>query len=320
MSIKNSPWPFLKKGDIVDIIAPSSGVPTNDLHKYYRQVKEVFEKIGLIARIPDDLIEIGQDLFSANSLDYRANHLIYALTNDESKAVWAIRGGYGAAKIIPYLEKISNLPQSKIVLGFSDITALHLFLNNKWNWNSIHSAVLNQIIQNENFIAELEPILFGKQEKIIYDQLIPLNKAASQVNEISAPITGGNLAIVQTSIGTSWEMQSKEKIVFLEDVGEEGYRIDRMLNHLEQASLFEGVKAIIFGEITPPKNIFPETCESAINNFASKIDIPVFSLPIIGHNIKHNSPLPLGTACKLSALGDNKFILECETGGYDADS
>ena len=308
----NKFWPFLKSGDIVDIIAPSSSVPTDNLNEYYLKAQASLAKFGLIARIPLDLITPGKDLFSANSLEYRAEHLIYALTNTESKAVWAIRGGYGAAKLIPFLEKIEEPKQAKLLLGFSDITALHLFLENKWHWSSMHSAVINQIIINSKLLDELKPIIFGDQVSISYTQLTPLNNIAKQVQNISASITGGNLSLVQTSLATSWQINAPGKIVFLEDVGEQGYRIDRMLNQLLQAGVFDNAKAVIFGEITPPAGEI-DLCSLAIENFAQQLNIPVLSLPIIGHNINSNSPLALGTPCSLS-LGEHPLLV-CTTGG-----
>ncbi|MCT4635779.1 MAG: LD-carboxypeptidase [Rickettsiales bacterium] len=310
----NKSWNFLKPGDVVDIIAPSSAVPVDNLLEYYQRSKKILKSIGLIARIPDDLIDLEKDPFSANSLEYRAKHIINAFTNTDSKAVWAIRGGYGAAKLIPFLEKIEVPNVPKLLMGFSDITALHLFVENKWNWNSIHCAVISQIIRNPKLLDELKPVLFGEQVNINYNQLTPLNDNAKKAKNIEGAITGGNLCLVQTSLATSWQINTKDKIIFLEDVGEKGYQIDRTLNHLYQAGVFKRAKALIFGEITPElekdgKNL----CTIAIENFSKLLDIPVLSLPIIGHNSNCNSPLSLGTSCNLT-LGE-KPVLTCLSGG-----
>lgn len=312
----NKPWPFLKPGDVVDVVAPSSG-GLNYSASYYQEARDLLASIGLIARIPSDLVIEGADLFSANNLEYRKNHLIDAFTNDQSKAVLAIRGGYGAAKLIPFLEKITPPVQPKLLLGFSDITALHLFLENTWHWNSMHSTVINQIMVNPQLLHELKPIVFGEKVGVSYKQLVPLNDLAAQPQTIEGSITGGNLSLVQTSLATSWQIQAKDKIIFLEDIGEKGYRIDRMLNHLLQAGIFDSAKAVIFGEITPPILQAGEIdlCTPAIEKFAKQLNIPVLSLPIVGHNMNHNSPLPLGVACSLT-LGEEPE-LNCLTGGYD---
>lgn len=310
----NKSWQFLNPGNIVDIIAPSSSIPNVDLLEYYQKVKQILASIGLIARIPDNLIVLGEDSFSANSLKYRADHIINAFNNNESKAIWAIRGGYGAAKLIPFLEKIAEPIQPKLLLGFSDITALHLFLNNKWHWSSIHSPVINGLITNPKSIDELKPILFGEQKNITYNQLTPLNNYAKNSQDIEGEIIGGNLCLVQTSLAASWQIDTRNKIVFLEEVDERGYRIDRMLNHLLQAGVFKDAKAVIFGQIIPGyEKDGANLCEIAIENFIESLDIPVLSLSTIGHNGYLNSPLPFGAICHLS-LGDQP-VLVCSSGG-----
>ncbi len=308
-----SKWKYLQEGDIIDIIAPSSGVPTDNLQEYYSKVKDLFFRHGLVARINEDLIVIENDPFSANSLNYRKDHFISCLTNKESKAVWAIRGGYGAAKILPFLEKL-DLPQTnKLLLGFSDITALHLYFNKNWKFASLHAPVVNQALVNEKFMDEILALITGKKQMIDFNNLKALNEFAKEQVSISATIIGGNLSLIQTSLATSWEIDSEGKILFIEDVGEQGYKLDRMLNHLLQAGIFAKAKAVIFGQFNPPKDIVPDLCEVAIENFAKELQIPAISLPLIGHSFVDNSPLPFGALCDLT-LGDN-ILLKCSTGG-----
>ena len=311
----NQPWAYLKPGDIVDVIAPAFAPITDDLPAYYIKITNILASMNLKARIPVDLVEFGADLFAANTIEYREKHLIYALNNSESNAVWAVRGGYGAAELIPALEKIIAPNQPKLLLGFSDITALHLYINNNWHWNSMHAPVLNQAINNPHLLYPIKPLIFGYNETIGYDNKIsPLNDLAKISGKITAEITGGNLALVEASLATSWQIQAKDKIIFLEDVGERGYRIDRMLHHLLQAKVFAQAKAVIFGEITPELEADgKDLCAPAIHEFANKLNIPVFSLPFIGHSSAHNLPLPLGTDCNL-ILGDNPS-LTCAVGG-----
>ena len=303
-------WQFLKPGDIVDIVAPSSNVP-RDLEEAYKKTHEIITQMGLIARIPDEMIVPGKDPFSANDLCTRIKQLIYALTNETSKAVWPIRGGYGAAKIIPFLEKITPPSNAKLLLGFSDITALHLFLQSKWNWTSLHSPVINQLITNPDLINIIKPVIFGKNS-IQYKNLIPLNDRAKITQVIEAEIIGGNLSILQTSLATSWQIQGKNKIIFIEEVGERGYRIDRMLNHLMQAGVFENAKAIIFGEITPELEPIDKRnlCMIAVEGFSKQLNIPVLHFPFIGHNNRHNLPLPFGNTCSLR-INENYSQLDC---------
>jgi len=310
---ENKSWAFLKPGDVVDVVAPASaGLDNSD--EYYQRVKHCLASIGLVARIPTDMIVIGKDPFSANSTRSRAKHLIKALTNKESKAVWAIRGGYGSAKIIPFLGNIPQPQKPKLLLGFSDITALHLFVENKWGWSSIHAPVISQLLVNPKLLDELKPIVFGEKLSVEY-RPIALNKSARKAQVLNASITGGNLSLVQTSLATAWQIDAKDKIIFLEEVGEKGYRIDRMLNQLLQAGVFASAKAVVFGGITPPslKEGEQDLTGAAVKNFAKQLAIPVLFLPTIGHDIENNSPLPLGSSCRLSLGKKPKLI--CLTGG-----
>lgn len=301
-------WQFLKPGDIVDIVAPSSNVPRN-LEEAYKRTHEILEQMGLVARLPEGMIISGRDPFSANDLETRTSQLIEALTNETSKAVWPIRGGYGAAKIIPFLEQITPPIKPKLLLGFSDITALHLFLQSKWHWSSLHSPVINQLITNPELIGVVKPVIFG-EKPIQYKGFKPLNKLAEIPQIIEAEITGGNLSLLQASLATAWQIDGKDKIIFIEEVGERGYRIDRMLNHLLQAGVFKEAKAVIFGEITPELEMDKSNlCMVAIENFAKNLNIPALHFPFIGHDSKNNLPLPFGNICSLTTGIDSH--LDC---------
>lgn len=305
-------WQHLKAGDIVEVIAPSSAVITPDISSYLIKIKQLFNSLGLIAKFNNDIISPEKDLFSANSLDYRVSNLQAALNNSESKAIWCLRGGYGASKIIPYLEQMDQ-PQPKLLIGFSDITAIHLLIQQKWQWPSIHGPVVSQIINNENLLLPLIPLLFGKQQSISFDQLTKLNTHCNNKNIIEAKIIGGNLSIVTSSLGTSWQIDASNRIIFLEDVGERGYRIDRMLTQLDQAGIFNQAKAIIFGQFINGKE--PDGSDltmQTLQNFSASVNIPVLYFPSFGHSSDLNLPLPLGTE---SILDLNKQSLKCLSGG-----
>lgn len=134
-------WQPLKQGDVVDLIATGYGVKAEDLNKYDAEIRS----LGLIPRIPDDLL--GDDLFCSNKKEIRQKHLINALTAQDSNAVWCIKGGYGTSALLPDLYNIPQPSHNKLVIGFSDITVLHLFLNNNWGWASVHGTVLFNFVE-----------------------------------------------------------------------------------------------------------------------------------------------------------------------------
>ncbi len=296
-------WRPLFKGDIVDIIAPAHGISDRDISK----ASEYIKSLGLTPNIPDNLI--GEDLFHSNSHDMRLEHLKNALTNNESKAIWCIKGGYGTAHLIPNLTEMPKPPNAKLLIGFSDITALHIFLNDKWGWNSLHAPILWQMtgdkISNES-AKQLEQLIFGNIKEVSLS-LISLNNAI--ISNIKSTVTGGNLTILQNSIGTDWQIDTVGKILLIEEVDEEPYKIDRSLLHLKQAGIFNDVRAIIFGDFNY-KNKAKEHDAIILElllNFTELIDAPVFRATGVGHT-EINNAIPLGTEATIESN-----ILTCKS-------
>lgn len=289
----------LEPGDIVDIVAPSSKCHPSVLGK----IRELLDSWGLNCRIPDDIF--GESLLYANSDEKRFSHLQSALLNEESKMVWCLLGGYGSTKLIPMLNKLNAPSKSKLFIGFSDATALHIFLQGQWGWSTIHGpsgyqASLNKV--SVDSINLLKKLIFN-EELSPYEQLTPLNSIAMQNAKICAPIIGGNLHLIQASLGTSWQINANDKILFIEEINERAYRIDRALAHLSQAGLFENTKAILFGDFIDkgePDGKF--LVMNTIKEFASQCHLPVLQINNIGHG-SINNPIILGSTAKLS-IGD----------------
>ena len=291
-------WNILKQGDIVDIIAPAHGVSDSEIAASHNYIKS----IGLTPRIPDNLI--GESLFHSNTYDVRLNHLKNALSAEDSVAVWCIRGGYGTANLLHELSDLQKPAQPKLVIGFSDITALHIFVNQKWGWSSLHGPVLWQVANNvisEKSKTDLENVIFGRNSKQKFE-LTKMNNAPS--DNIESSITGGNLTIIQNSIGTSWQIQPENKILLLEEVDEEPYKIDRSLNHLKQSGIFNDATAIIFGDLTASKEhlfsdkLYSQKIDLTLKDFAREAYIPVFRIENIGHG-DINHPIALNTNAAL---------------------
>lgn len=287
---------FLRPGDVIDVIAPSSKCHPSVLDR----MKELVESWGLKCHIPQDLF--GENLLYANSDERRLEHLTSALLNPHSKAVWSLLGGFGATKLIPALDKIPSPPFAKSFIGFSDITALHLFLTDRWGWTTIHGpsgyqASLNKI--SIDSIQLLKNVLCDQGSVLKYGQLIPLNKPALNDRVVRVPLTGGNLHLVQASIGTSWHISAAEKILFLEETNERAYRVDRVLEHLKQANVFDRVQAVLFGDFIDkgePDGRF--LVHEVLQHFAQQCSFPVLQIKHVGHG-SINNPLLLGSMAEL---------------------
>jgi muramoyltetrapeptide carboxypeptidase len=280
----------LKNNYIVDVVAPSSA--GNDPSHLDLAIKH-YTNLGYKIHYPENMLDFS-NTFHANTDEFRSKTLVDALLNSESNIVWCWKGGYGASKLIPDLLKISKPKHEKFFIGFSDITALHIFLNQHWGWKTIHGASFSNPVRkefdpkNSQYVLN---IIDGKTKKIIIDDL----KMLSGSGDVSGIITGGNLSMIEQSIGTAWQVDMTDKIVILEDVDERGYRVDRMLDHLLQAGILNKAKAVVFGQFTGSKEKDnSDHVPIAIEQFCKKVSYPVYRINSIGHDYQ-NIPFVYGS-------------------------
>lgn len=295
-------WEPLLPNDLVDIVAPASASAEEKLDHGLSWLRNN----GLHPRMPEDMIQT--DLFFAAPLEKQWEHFKQALYSD-AKVIWCLRGGYGSMRLIPLLEKLTPPEKPKLLIGFSDITALHLFFNQKWNWPTLHGRTISQLRTDWELNQEhqqLIDLIFGKIDQVSFSNLTPLNEAALKSTSIEAPVIGGNLSLLQTSLGTSWEINPEGKMIFIEDVSERGYSIDRMLEQLLQAGILDKKpKALLIGDFTEGKEKNGEDLVPvALKRFAQRVDYPVVMGLPCGHAKNSNAPLPLNTNAILT-LGTN---------------
>ena len=260
----------------IEVVAPGSGTDMNAIH-------DLEALTCLNVNIPQNLVT--QDIpLHANLDKQRFLFLKNALLSpSKDTIIWSLRGGYGSARLINSLEKLKKPKTEKLFIGFSDITALHLFLSQKWQWKTIHGAGLADILNKDkdpNNFMEIAEIVSDKTSILRINNIKPLNDLAKKLKKTRGLLTGGNLSIVQSSIGTSWQINTTGKILFFEDINEPGYRIDKMLNHLKQVGIFKNVKGIIFGDFTDPED---KLIDMALERFALETKIPVFKTNQFGH-------------------------------------
>ena len=212
------------------------------------------------------------------------------LLKSNTKILWSFRGGYGIDKIMPYIVKENySKTNKKIIVGYSDLTALQIYFSQEYGWKNISGCMLKEYFDKDKSNKSKETIykyLSGKIKYLKLYKLKPLNKLAENTNEINGKTTGGNMTSIQSGIGTNWQIYTKNKIVFLEDVNINGYQIDRILTHFKNIGLFNKVKAIIFGDFGNNKQNI-----KVLQHFANSISIPVFQTNEFGH---HKENLPIG--------------------------
>ena len=268
------------------------------------------KQVGLVPRWPENMINT--DLFFAAPLEQQWEQFKAALYSD-AKVIWCLRGGYGSMRLLPLLEQLTPPRTPKLLIGFSDITSLHLFFNQKWNWPTLHGRTITQLDPAWEMSLEhqqLIDVLFGNIQQVEFPNLIPLNQAAKQNSSLKGRVVGGNLRMIQSSLGTPWQIKPKGKILFIEDVSERGYSVDRMLEQMCQAQLLdEGLSALVIGDFTDGlekngENLVP----AAFERFAARVSYPVLTGMPCGHATGQNTPLPLNTPSTLY-LGDNPRLI-----------
>ena len=226
----------------------------------------------------------------------------------DSKVVWCLRGGYGCQRMLPYLWKIREPRQKKILIGYSDITALHWYVNTKWQWPSIHFPVLVHMDKvKKSALARLQSLLEGKQKVICFRQLRLLNPQVVGQNkkDIKSLLVGGNMTLIQTCLGTEWSGGFRHHVLFLEDIGESLYRVDRALWQMRHAGVFNRLRALILGDFITSKNegmakpTEKRKWQEFFYAFARTVSFPVLTGLPAGHG-KHNEAIILKTPATLS--------------------
>jgi muramoyltetrapeptide carboxypeptidase len=269
---------FLKKGDKVALIAPASFVVEESIV----QAERLLTSWGLVpVRGAHVLHKSGS---FAGTDQARLSDLQTAFDDKSIKAVWAIRGGYGLLRIIADIDFTVFNKHPKWVVGFSDMTAVHNLLHNK-GFMSIHALMPIQlhaeIPATEAAIISLKNALFGKNLK----HVLP-GCTMGKTGSISGELVGGNLSLLESLTGTKYQLKTKGKILFIEEVGEPLYKIDRMIQSLKLAGCFKGLKGLIVGGFTSIQETevsFKKTYHNIISEAVSEYSFPVLFDVLAGH-------------------------------------
>jgi len=304
-------WEPLKEGGKIHIVAPSSGPAGTEA--YLNASITFLKENGFVAEVRNGLI-VPQTLGYANTLANRQKHLKDVLFDENVDIVWALRGGRGASEVIMPLEDLPAPLKLKLILGFSDTTAVHL-LAAKWGWPSLHCPVLayhEKGAHTVNKNTSLQPvfdILLGKTQEVNYT-LKPLNSIAQKYQgTISSQIRGGNASVIQRSIGTPTHLKTSRRILFLEDIGEPATKFLEIMTHFQRARLLKKVDAIILGDFESGlTGDQPSALRVAKDEFLedmTKLNIPVLGSAEFGHG-NLNYPLPFGTPAELDFRGINE--------------
>ena len=287
--------PYLKNGDIIAIVSPAGYISLEDVQPSIKKLEEWGYKV-VVGN------SIGKKDFTFGGTDEeRLQDFQSMLDNDEVKAILCARGGYGIIRIIDQINfnKFSRFP--KWIIGFSDATILHCHVNRNCRVATVHSKMCNSFpldwdaaedIQ-KNSIYSIYETLSGK--KIMYD--VKSNQS-NRIGKCTGELIGGNLRCIENLSGTKSEIQTRNKILFLEDTDEYLYNIDRMLWNLKRAGKLSALKGLIIGGFKIKKDDegeeFGKTLEEIVVEKVKTYHYPVcFDFPV-GHQ-KNNMALQCGT-------------------------
>lgn len=299
---------FLKKNDIVDVVTLGTACTL----KENKKIKIFLKKIGLTPQIFLEkelaLKKPTTHEFPSFAASQRFEQFKNA-ANSDSKIIWCARGGYGSAEILPYLEKMTKPKKPKIFVGFSDVSSLNNFLIEKWNWQIVSAPMLAQIVLgkvSEKSTKAVTNFIFSKKPELKYELITII----SSKNTLNTLVTGGCLSVLAGQFGTKHQLDWKGKILFLEDEGEDGERLDRYFSQLIQIMLEQKnyPKAIVLGNFmqanphgTPKaKNIATAIKKFAENLVEKKLPVALFQekTKCLGHS-KDMLPLVLGAVAKI---------------------
>ncbi|MGD7044557.1 S66 peptidase family protein [Jeotgalibacillus proteolyticus] len=296
----------LKRGDTVGIIAPASPPNQSNLEKSLSFLKE----LGVNVKMGKHVNEVNGYL--AGSDGERLEDL-HAMFQDPSvQAIICAGGGYGTARIASAVDYELIKRNPKIFWGYSDITFLHTAIRQQTGLVTFHGPMLASDVGKEEFHALSKKMfyqLFEPMELHYSEEISPLEVLAE--GERIGEIVGGNLSLIQSSLGTPFELETEGKLLFIEDIDEEPYRIDAMLNQLSMAGKLQQACGIIVGDFknAVPTNEKPSlSLEEVLEHYLGKLETPVIKGFKIGHCEPHFS-IPLGAKAKLSARSKTLTIM-----------
>ncbi len=290
--------PALRAGDTVGIVAPASNIKRDDLEAGC----EALRRAGYKPFYFDSILE--QDLYFAGSVERRACELEETFVREDVRGIVCARGGYGANYLLPRLdlEKIKSHP--KIIVGYSDNTALLTYFADASGLVTFHgpmaakdwahpggvdldswqAALASARAWEVDLGAGVEGLAEGQAEGILY---------------------GGCLSILVASLGTPYEIQTKGTILFLEDVAAKPFQIDRMLMQLKLARKFEGVRGIVFGQMLDCVQSVNQgyTLQEVVMRVVGELGVPVVYGVRSGHVTTGNITLPIGVRARMTVRG-----------------
>lgn len=281
--------PWLQKGDKIILLATSGKIDAELTKKAAKNLEEQGYAVEVLQTA------VSSHNYFSGSPEQRLNDLQYAISNPYCKAILCVRGGYGAIQLLDKLDWDNFKKHPKWLIGFSDITLLHAAIQ-KAGFASIHGAMAKDFAKRNDDAEKVLQYIEGGPTEVSW------KVSSMNTKTIEGDLIGGNLTLLTSLIGSEWEPDWKGKILFIEDIGEYLYKIDRMLWTLKNRGVFKQVAGVVFGhfsDISDTKVPYGVPLPQMIKDFFKGYGFPVVTGFPAGHE-SPNIPLLLGCRVKLN--------------------
>ncbi|MCA0152263.1 S66 peptidase family protein [Winogradskyella vincentii] len=287
--------PYLKAGDTVAIVAPSGILKSREGE--IQQAIALLNDWGLNAKLGDNVFNKADHF--AGTDEERCEDFQNALDDSSISAIWCARGGYGTVRILDRLDYSKFKEHPKWIIGYSDITALHNQLHNE-GVESLHAlmcvSLTKDLSEIQDSVETFKSAIFGNPTNYTLK-----GSEYNREGDATGQLIGGNLTMLHTMLGSDTSIDTSNKILFIEEIGEYKYHIDRMLQSLKRAGYFDNCKGIIVGDMSKLRKnttLWGTSIEQLILDALSEYSFPIaFGMPA-GHE-KDNRALILGRRINL---------------------
>ena len=292
----------LRKGDVIAIVAPGGPVDPGKLARGLARLSAA----GFVPETAEGLLR--KEGYLAGDDGHRAGQMEWALTLPEARAVMAARGGYGTTRILPLLDWEKAAARPRLLIGYSDVTAVLAYLSTRLRLPAIHgpmaAADLSRRPDGEAFDAFVR--LVGGNVSPREPWGLPCERLRGGPAE--GILTGGCLSVLTSLLGTPYEPDFRGAILFLEDVSEPAYRIDRMLTQWVQSGRLRKIAGIVAARIAPVRGEEEEEIRRSLFSAGQTLSVPAWYGFPSGH-VRPNYPLPFGVRARIDARG-RLFLIE----------
>ena len=303
----------LRAGDTIGLVTPSSSITEEKLKKAIVNMK----LLGLKVKLGKNIKAINGYLAGTDEQRLEDFHRMFA--DDEVDGIWCIRGGYGAARILPKVNYKLIKKNPKVLIGYSDITALLHAIHQETGLICFHGPVassdftpytiqhLKGVLMNSKMSHHIN---YADDNNAFTD--IGYRTKVLKAGKATGKLTGGNLTLLSSLVGTDYKLKAKGKLVFIEDIGEKPYRIDRMLTQLLQGTDLEKAAGIFLGVFEDCQANEDERSLSLMETFQDRLghlDIPIIYGLSFGH-IKNHFTIPMGIEAELDTKLKSLTLLD----------